>query len=683
MRSFRTLPLMVLLSIAILPAVALEQEQQQESVQLVVAPEALTLRVGEKATLTATVRDAAGNVLEREVFFFSQSRRALSVDTTTGEVEALRPGSYFITVRVPAVTAGDEGGGPGGESAAETRIAVTVPHPPVAAIEFVDMPQRLYGETILRPQTKLHDVEGGIRTDITARLSSSNPSVVEVTPLGLLKMAGPGSATISATAEGVTERLDVRVEDNPTASLRLEASAMEARTGDVLRFTATPLDGAGREVPQMPIQYSFRARTVDHDLGTASSGLITDDGRFVADLPGEYTIIAAAGNRVAIETVVIEPRNVKKWVEIVGRGRVADRKTSDLWVWEAPNGRDYAVTGTWGAEGHAFFWDVTDPTNIYMAATVRVDARTVNDVKVSEDGSICIISREGASSRRNGFVILDCSDIENQGVPILARYDEEMTGGVHNVFIADDHVYALSAGQRYDVINIEDPTNPHRVGRFELDTPGHSIHDVWVENGVAVSSNWTDGIVVVDVGGAGKGGSPQNPVKVGQYTYPSGWNHAGFPYWNADGKFYVFAGDEHFPADRNPQGIDRFSGPAVAAAGWIHVIEFDENFENPREIARYDVPEGGTHNFWIEDDILYVAYYNQGLRVVDISGELLGNLYTQGREIAYFLPDDPEGFKANAARTWGTMPFKGLVWVADNNSGLWAIRLVDPPADER
>jgi hypothetical protein len=101
--------------------------------------------------------------------------------------------------------------------------------------------------------------------------------------------------------------------------------------------------------------------------------------------------------------------------------------------------------------------------------------------------------------------------------------------------------------------------------------------------------------------------------------------------------------------------------------------------ERPREVARYEVPEGGTHNFWIEDDVLYVAYYNQGLRVVDISGELLGNLYTQGREIAYFLPDDPEGFKPDAARTWGVMPFKGLIWVADNNSGLWAVRLKDIP----
>ena len=55
---------------------------------------------------------------------------------------------------------------------------------------------------------------------------------------------------------------------------------------------------------------------------------------------------------------------------------------------------------------------------------------------------------------------------------------------------------ARSAGQRYDVLNIEEPTNPHRVGRFELETPGHSIHDVWVENGVAVGIGHDDHVVL-------------------------------------------------------------------------------------------------------------------------------------------------------------------------------------------
>lgn len=681
MKKALVLSIATLALLVALPAAA--QEAEQPTVKITVEPASLTVAPGASATLTATVTDLDGNVVDRPVLFFTLNRRAMTVDTTTGEVRALQPGEYEILARVPTEEAEGDGGGRGGSAAAELRIPVTIPYPPVASIDFVDMPASYYSGTMLRPQVVLNDASGGARTDITANLSSSDPSVVEVTSLGLLRMAGTGTATISARAEDVTETLEIDVVDNPAASLEIEADMTSARTGDVINFDATAFDAQGNEIADMPIEYAFRARTVDHANGSASSGLITPDGRFVADLPGEYTILATAGNQVAVQMVAVEPRNVKKLVEVVGRGRVADRKTSDLWVWTAPDGRDYAVTGTWGAEGHAYFWDVTDPANIYMAATVRVDARTVNDVKVSEDGGICIISREGASNRRNGFVILDCSDIANKGVPVLSRYDEEMTGGVHNVFIADNHVYALSAGQRYDVINIEDPTNPHRVGRFELENPGHSIHDVWVTDGIAVSSNWSDGVVVVDVGGAGKGGSPTNPVQIGQYTYPSGWNHAGWGYRSeSTGKYYVIAGDETFPRDRNPQGIDRFSGPAVNAAGWIHFIEFDENFENPREVARYEVPEGGTHNFWVEDDILYVAYYNQGVRVVDISGELLGDLYTQGREIAYFLPDDPEGFKANAARTWGVMPFKGLVWVADNNSGLWAIRLYDPEEEQ-
>lgn len=41
-----------------------------------------------------------------------------------------------------------------------------------------------------------------------------------------------------------------------------------------------------------------------------------------------------------------------------------------------------------------------------------------------------------------------------------------------------------------------------------------------------------------------------------------------------------------------------------------------------------------THNLWVEDNILYIGYYNGGLRVVDISRELRGDLYRQGREMA-------------------------------------------------
>ena len=79
---------------------------------------------------------------------------------------------------------------------------------------------------------------------------------------------------------------------------------------------------------------------------------------------------------------------------------------------------------------------------------------------------------------------------------------------MHNLFIDKGYVYALSAGRKYYVVNIKDPSTPFIVGEFELDTPGHSIHDVWVEDGIAYSSNWADGIQLVDVGNGIAGGSP-------------------------------------------------------------------------------------------------------------------------------------------------------------------------------
>jgi len=52
---------------------------------LVVEPAAPTLAVGERATLTATVRDRRGQTLDTPVVFYSRARRALTV-TPSGRV---------------------------------------------------------------------------------------------------------------------------------------------------------------------------------------------------------------------------------------------------------------------------------------------------------------------------------------------------------------------------------------------------------------------------------------------------------------------------------------------------------------------------------------------------------------------------------------------------------------------
>ena len=668
----------VLLCALVAPGFALAQEEEAQGeetevgpqpAELIITPSEVELEVGDALTLQSEVRDSEGNPMDRAVVFYSRRRRAVGVNPA-GMVEAYQPGEHTLIAMVPK---DPEDVHRRAEPAVTVEIAVTIPNPPVATVEVANMPGHLYTGTEIGLRPAVTDISGAVRNDVEVGWTTADSSVASVDSLGVLTLMGAGRTTLTVSAEEASSDAAIEVLANPVASITLSGAPDDAvRTGDVVFLEARVMDASGNEVPDYPVQFATFGVPTDGIVAPGAIGQVDEAGAFVAERSGTHTVIADGFTESASATVAVVARKVRKDVEIVGQGPVRDRRTSDLWVWEGVDGRDYAVTGTHSADGHAYFWDVTDPSAISLVDTVRVDARTVNDVKVSEDGKFCVISREGASNRKNGLVILDVSDPQN-GIEVIARYDDQLTGGVHNVFIAEEHIYALSAGRRYDILNAEDPENPYRVGRFEMDTPGHSIHDVWVHEGIAYSSNWNDGVVAVDVGGGGKGGAPNNPVLLGNTPYPSGWNHAAYPYRSkSTGKFLMIGGDEAFPYQTMRE--ERTPG---RAAGWIHVFEWDE-WDSAREVARYQVPEAGTHNLWVEDDILYIGYYNGGLRVVDISGELRGDLYRQGREIAMFRPFDPESRVPNAPMVWGPQPYKGHIFVADMNSGLWAVKLVDP-----
>ena len=621
-----------------------------------VTPTELDLMVGEERQLEVVILDAEGAPEEDvPLVFFTRSKGAITVDSD-GLVTANRPGSFRMTIRT-ARNAGER---------VQVDVPVTVAYAELTEASFEGLEPEVFAGSRTSFEVRLIDALGFDREDLTPKIVSTNELVASVDAFGRLVAHGPGKASLVASAEDFETSFELTVVPNPVRALELEGSATFARTGDVVTFTARALDESQAVVEGAPVEYSFVAQP-DDDLGPGATGQIEQDGRFVANAPGLYTIYATCGDRSASSTVRIRPREVGREVKLIGRGPVQDVHTSDLWVWEGIDGRDYAVTGTWVANGDTIFWDVTDPSAIEEISRVRVDARTVNDVKMHPNGALCVISREGASNRKNGIVIIDVVDPREPQV--LCEYTEGLTGGVHNLFIWNDHVFALSGGRRYDIVNIENPENPYTVSTFELDTPNHSIHDVWVEDGIAYSSNWGDGVYMVDVGNGVAGGSLEKPVVIGHYAYPSGWNHAAFPYKDpVTGKFYIVAGDEAFP-----YGLSIDDNPTYPR-GWIHFIDFTDPL-NPKEVARYEVPEAGTHNLWIEDDLLYVAYYNGGLRVVDISGDLMGNLYEQGREVAFYLPTDPEGRVSNAPMTWGPQPHKGKVFFSDWNSGLWAVEL--------
>ena len=649
--------------------------------------DSIELRIGESKEITIKLLDENGKLAQNPFYVFGQ-RKSLSVsprisDSTgvaTVTLKAHKPGRLSLSTQTITVKRDDR---------VRSSLVVNVPSPPIDRIVFNQTPAKLYVGTATALSVEVFDEAELNRSELNVKLESSNTKVADFDAFGNLETKKTGKTRVSATVQNVTESFNVRVVKNPTRKVSLSIDKEEIRTGDVLALNAKALNRLGRTINDMPITYSYLGQSNYGEFGLPASGLVADDGRFVAETAGIYTLIASSGGYSAQKTIKVVPRDVKKQVKLVGHGLISDVLTGDLWVWagvDKHEGKDFAVTGTWGSNGEAYFWDVTDPSKMVIIDTITVDARTVNDVKISEDGRVGVMTREGASNRKNGFVILDVTDPYN--VKITAEYNDDMTGGVHNVFIYENHVYAVNNGRKYDIINIDDPSNPFRVGVYEMDTPGHSIHDVWIENGIAYSSNWSDGVVAVDIGGmkfdeadrsqsqfnpllakAGQG-SPSNPIKLAEMGDPNGLNHAAFPFLSkSTGNFYIISGDENFP-----WGVMATQGKPSNPRGGFHFLNFTDP-DNPKEDAIYEVPEAGSHNLWVYGDILIAGNYQAGLRVVDISGELLGDIYKQGREIGYYVPYHKDGKIPNAPMVWGAQPYKDYIFFADMNSGLYCIQL--------
>jgi hypothetical protein len=481
-------------------------------------------------------------------------------------------------------------------------------------------------------------------------IRSSAPDVIAIEGHTLVAQS-PGRATVTVQADEATAEYTINVVRGSGGSLSIGGvPAGVVRTGDVVQLSLNE-DHA-------------------HPVWSVSEpgAEVYGDGSFVAERPGRYTIVAVLGDRVATSSIEAESRGVAGKIHINGHGANTETYTADLWPQNS-----YVYVGTHQAN-QLRTYDVSDPSSPVLTDQQEFDARVINDVKVSEDGRWLVATREGAANRRNGILVFS---LEDPAQPeLVSEYTETLTSGVHNVFWVGELVYAVNDGTGdMHIIDVSDPVKPNEVGRWGLEVEGRSLHDVWVQDGVAYLSYLRDGLVILDVGGGGQGGTPSEPVQLSRIFYPGGPTHSAMRYGD-----YVFVGDEDFSLQGTvPTGSD--------PRGPVHVVDVSD-VANPKYVARYEVPEAGAHNFWIDDGVLYIGYYQGGIRAVDVSGTLRGDLYAQGREIAYFLPaaGPEDAMKPYETRVWGVFPMFGdgwsvvgdMLYATDYNSGLWTFTVELP-----
>ena len=368
-------------------------------------PDSLFLKVGEEATVEIRLKDKNGKLAQNPFYVYGRPRRSLEssprISDSTGyakvTIKAYKPGKLQLSTRSISQKREDRIYG---------SMKVEVPNPPLDRIVFNDPKEKIYVGTTIKYPVSVFDIANLERDDIDLNYSSSNTSLADFDDYGNLTVSKPGNLTITVTADDIKKTLKVKLLKNPVAKISLKSKQDEIRTGDVIQFEAKALNRSGKEIKDAPINFSYRGKA-DYGIGLPASALIENNGKFVAETSGIFTVLAQSGGFSAQKTIKVVPRNVGSKIKVIGHGTISDVHTSDLWVWPGigkHEGKDFAVTGTWSANGEAYFWDVSDPTDMKIIDTVTVDARTVNDVKISEDGKVGVITREGASNRKNGLL---------------------------------------------------------------------------------------------------------------------------------------------------------------------------------------------------------------------------------------------------------------------------------------
>jgi hypothetical protein len=636
--------------------------------KLVAEPAKLTLQAGDSVPFKVTAYDAQGRVVPNAVVRVGGPRR--SIMFSEGQAKAFQAGTFTATATAP---------GAPGAAPVTLEIPVTVTWPALSRLEIVPGRGRLYTRVTLPHSAKGYLASGTERKDLVVRWTSSDPAIARVDRFGNVTGLKPGAVTITAEVEGTRAQKRYAVATNPVARIDLGIKSASVRTGDVVHLVGTPRRTDGSAVADAPITWSFTYAPDDSIAAPGGSGIIDDvNGQylFAGNHPGRYTILAKSGGADAETVIDVRPRDVRQRITVKGRGNISNTHTSDLWPFTGKNGRDYVLVGTWGGDGYAIMFDITDMSNIVKTDSVKIDARTINDVTISPDGRYGALSREGASNRVNGVVLLDLADPAHPKV--ASSFSEELTGGVHNMFATNDHLFAVSGGAKYVIIDVKDIYKPKYVSEYRH--PNARLHDLWVNDGIAYSAQGGAGTVVVDVGNGKYGGTIEKPKLITVFPINSG--HEIFPYvQKSTGKTYLFIGDEEMSrAGRVWEGTNYFNsmttagGVAQTSGGYTHIVDFTDPM-HPKKVARYHLEDYGSHDIIVQDDVLYQAYYDGGVRLVDVSGELLGNLHDQGREIAVFKPYDPQAFTANAPFVMNAMPWKGHTLFTDFNSGLWAAKL--------
>ncbi|MFP2926792.1 LVIVD repeat-containing protein [Pyxidicoccus sp. 3LG] len=292
-----------------------------------------------------------------------------------------------------------------------------------------------------------------------------------------------------------------------------------------------------------------------------------------------------------------------------------------------------------GKDGGLTIFDVTDRNHPIFKGSISIPGDNYwNGVWAKGDALY-------VASSVSGLLVFD---ISNPAEPTLLR---SLPGGpalnVHTVLVDGDRLYAMAPSPNREtlIFDVATPTEPRLLGRYVIPGLYSYPHDAFSFGGRLYINHGYDGYQVADVS------DPANGQLLG--AYGTDRRYGTFSHHSAVG---VFGG--HTLAFEGGEGL----------GAHLRVLKVDDpaNIVKVGEFKLRDFTS--IHNLQLVGERLYIAWYQEGVRVLDVSNP------TKPRMVAWYNtfhdtnPNSGEGLFEGALGI--RVPGDGYVYVADDVRGL-------------
>jgi hypothetical protein len=242
--------------------------------------------------------------------------------------------------------------------------------------------------------------------------------------------------------------------------------------------------------------------------------------------------------------------------------------------------------------------EIIDVANPAAPVAVGHHDGSWNDIRVVNDGTNVVAFLAPFRSQQRTQVV----NVTNPAAPAMVGLLDEYS---HSLFVQDrggtKELYLATYNESVPKYDVTAPLTPVRKGMAIVPGEVSGVHDLFVAGDTIYANNTTLGLVAFDT----SGGFGTSNVELGRFTL--GYSHASWVGTIGSRKL-VLAGDEGMT--RTPSG-----------GAHLSILEGDPASPNfMKEIGTYQTrKEVGIHNFEVHGTRVYIAYYHDGVRIVDLS----------------------------------------------------------------